>query len=159
MKKSGNMTKGPGPISRNRRFRNRSSARSNRRRTSDNMEANSTEKIDLTNQRECGTGLNMAWKQWVTSGGAVALAFLASQHHNLHMLLFVLGLSSAAGMNLLTAFPILRRGMLLMSLLMTALTFYIMMRHKQPRVTRIMSALSIPLSLGLILWTVYQFGL
>ncbi|MGO9644298.1 MAG: hypothetical protein ACLPY5_06070 [Candidatus Bathyarchaeia archaeon] len=111
-----------------------------------------------TKIHESGNKLNVAWRQWVTSAGAVVLAFLASQHHNLVMLLFVLGFSGAAGMSLMTAFPILRRGMLLMSLLMTALTFYIMMRHKQPRVVRIMSALSIPLSFALILWTVYKFG-
>ena len=99
----------------------------------------------------------MAWKQWVTSGGSVALAFLASQHHNLHMLLFVLGLSSAASMSFLNASPFLRRGMLLMSLLMIGFTLYNSIRHKQAVIIRTMSALSIPISLGLIVWTIYQF--
>ncbi len=94
----------------------------------------------------------------MTSAGSVALAFLASQHHSLHMLLFVLGLSSAASMSFLNASPIIRRGMLLMSMLMIGLTFNNVIRHKQGRIIRTMSALSILLSLVIIVWTVYQFG-
>jgi hypothetical protein len=94
----------------------------------------------------------------VTSAGSVALAFLASQHHNLHMLLFMLGLSSAASMSFLAASPVIRRGMLLMSILMIGLTFYNVMRHKQTGIIRTMSALSIPISFVIIAWTVFQFG-
>ena len=100
----------------------------------------------------------MGWRQWVTSAGSVALAFLASQHHNLHMLLLLLGLS-AASTSFLTANPLLRRGMLLMSLLLTALTAYNIRRHKQAGIIRTLSELSILISLGFIAWTVYQFGL
>jgi hypothetical protein len=44
-------------------------------------------------------------KEWLLSFGAVALAFLGSQHHNLMMVLFAFGLGSA-GMNLMTEMPL-----------------------------------------------------
>lgn len=42
-------------------------------------------------------------KEGLTSIGAVILAFLASQHHNLHMLLFAIGIGSA-GTSFMTCF-------------------------------------------------------
>ena len=56
-------------------------------------------------------------KQRALSIGAVVLAFLTSQHHTLHMLVLVFGLGSAGASFMRTA-PWLRRGMLLMSLVM-----------------------------------------
>jgi hypothetical protein len=43
-------------------------------------------------------------KEGILSIGAVVLAFLASQHHTLHMLLLAVGLAGT-GMGFLTAFP------------------------------------------------------
>ena len=58
-------------------------------------------------------------REWLLSIGAMVLAFLASQHHNLHMLLLSFGLGGA-GMSFLTAVPSVRRAMLIMSLAMIA---------------------------------------
>ncbi len=59
-------------------------------------------------------------REGITSIGAVVLAFLAGQHHNLHTLLLALGLGSA-GMTFIQAYPVIRGGMLLLSLGMVVL--------------------------------------
>jgi hypothetical protein len=56
-------------------------------------------------------------KEGLTSFGAVVQAFLASQHHTLHTLLFTIGMGSA-GTSFMTMLPLVRRIMLLMSLAM-----------------------------------------
>jgi ubiquinone/menaquinone biosynthesis C-methylase UbiE len=56
-------------------------------------------------------------REWLLSVGAVALAFLGSQHHNIMMVLVALGLGSA-GMNLMTELPFVRLAMLALSLVM-----------------------------------------
>lgn len=97
-------------------------------------------------------------KEGLTSVGAVVLAFLASQHHTLHMLLFTVGIGGA-GMSFMTMFPLVRRVMLLMSLAMVGLVVYQVRDPKRPNSMRIMGGMSILLTLGLLMWSVMQFGI
>jgi hypothetical protein len=97
-------------------------------------------------------------KEGLTAGGSMLLAFLASQHHTLHMLLFTFGMGSA-GMGFMNQFPAFRRVMLLMSLMMTGWTIYRLWSRQRPAGVRIFGGLSAALSLGLVIWSVYQFGL
>ena len=97
-------------------------------------------------------------KGWVASIGSIALAFLASQHHTLHMLLFTLGMGSA-GMSFMTMFPVVRRVMLLMSLAMLGVIGYQVRDQKRPIPMRIMGGVSMLLTLGLLIWSVMQFGI
>jgi len=97
-------------------------------------------------------------KQRALSIGAVVLAFLASQHHTLHMLVLVFGLGSA-GTSFMTTAPWLRRGMLLMSLVMAAVIAYQIRGSDRPRSFRISGAVSIALTLGLVGWSIANFGL
>ncbi len=96
-------------------------------------------------------------KEGITSVGAVVLAFLASQHHTLHMLLFTMGLGGA-GMSFMTMFPLVRRVMLLMSLATVGVIVYQVRDSKRPASMRIMGGMSILLTLGLLVWSVLQFG-
>ena len=50
-------------------------------------------------------------KEGILSVGAVVLAFLASQHHTLHMLLLAIGVGGA-GMSFMTTFPLAPNGRL-----------------------------------------------
>jgi len=97
-------------------------------------------------------------KQRALSIGAVVLAFLTSQHHTLHMLVLVFGLGSAGASFMRTA-PWLRRGMLLMSLVMVAVIAYQIRRSDRPRSFRISGAVSIALTLGLVGWSIANLGL
>ena len=97
-------------------------------------------------------------KDRVLSIGAVVLAFLASQHHTLHMLMLVFGLGDA-GASFMTTAPWLRRAMLLMSLLMAVVIAYQIRSADRPRSFRIFGAISIVLTLGLVGWSLIQFGL
>jgi hypothetical protein len=97
-------------------------------------------------------------KEGLTSVGAVVLAFLASQHHTLHMLLLTVGIGGA-GMSFMTMFPLVRRVMLLMSLAMVGVVVYQVRDPKRPNSVRIMGGVSILLTLGLLIWSVMQFGI
>lgn len=97
-------------------------------------------------------------REWLFSIGAVVLAFLASQHHNLHMLLLSIGLGGA-GTSFITAVPLVRRAMLLVSLAIVAVIGYQMRDAKRPRSVRITGAISIILTLGLAVWSIMRFGL
>ena len=92
----------------------------------------------------------------LASVGSVVLAFLATQHHNLHMFLMAFGIS-AAGMTLLTN-PLVRRSMLVMSLLAAGFTVQQFWRADRPRAMRLMGAVSAVASLSLVAWSVSQFG-
>ncbi|MDA1000708.1 MAG: hypothetical protein O2807_09395 [bacterium] len=94
----------------------------------------------------------------IGSIGAVLLAFLGSQHHTLHMLLLAAGLGGA-GTSLMTAFPLLRRAMLLMSLVIAGVLAYRMRDAGCPRSMRILNGVSILLTIGIVAWSVAQFGL
>jgi hypothetical protein len=97
-------------------------------------------------------------KEGLTSVGAIVLAFLASQHHALHMMLFALGVGGA-GISFMTMFPLVRRVMLLMSLAMVGVILYQMRDPRRPITMRIMGGVSILLTLGLLIWSVMQFGI
>jgi hypothetical protein len=90
--------------------------------------------------------------------GAVVLAFLASQHHTLHMLVLVLGFGGA-GAGIMTTIPWLRRAMLAMSLVMAGVIAFQIRRADRSRPFRISGAISIALTLGLAGWSVANFGL
>lgn len=92
------------------------------------------------------------------SVGAVALAFLASQHHTLHMLLLAFGLGEA-GMQFMTAAPAVRDAMLGMSLAMVGVIAYQIRDPRRPASTRVMGVISIIATLGLAAWSVARFGL
>ena len=62
-------------------------------------------------------------REWMLSLGAVLLALLSTQHHNLMMVLFAVGLGNA-GMSLMTEHPLARDVMLGMSLVMAAAIGY-----------------------------------
>jgi hypothetical protein len=96
-------------------------------------------------------------KEGVTSVGAVVLAFLASQHHTLHMLLITAGIGSA-GMSFMTMFPMVRRVMLLMSLAIVGVIVYQVLDSKRSTSMRIMGGVSILLTPGVLIWSVLQFG-
>lgn len=89
---------------------------------------------------------------------AVVIAFLATQHHALHMLMLLVGLGSA-GTSVMTTVPLLRRAMLLMSLIMIAVIAYQVRDADRPRSFRISGAVSIVLTLGLVGWSIARFGL
>jgi hypothetical protein len=97
-------------------------------------------------------------KEWLLSFGAVALAFLGSQHHNLMMVLFALGLGSA-GMNLMTEMPLVRLLMLAVSLVMVAVIAHQITRPGRPLAMRVTGSLSILLTLAIVGWSVLRFGL
>ncbi len=94
----------------------------------------------------------------VGSIGAVLLAFLASQHHTLHMLLLAAGLGGA-GTSLMTTVPLLRRAMLLMSLIIAGGLAYRIRDAGCPRSMRILNGVSTLLTIGIVVWSVAEFGL
>lgn len=89
--------------------------------------------------------------------GAVLIAFLATQHHNLHMLLIAIGIGGA-GMSFMTMFPMVRRIMILMSLAMVGLMVYRALDSRRTTSMRITNVVSVVLTVGLVGWSVYQFG-
>ena len=89
--------------------------------------------------------------------GAAVLALLATQHHNLHMLLLAAGIGGA-GASLMTVVPVVRRIMLLMSLAMVGLIAYRLLDARRPRLMRIVNAVSVLVTLGLVGWSVSRFG-
>lgn len=97
-------------------------------------------------------------REWLLSFGAVAFAFLGSQHHNLMMLLVALGLGDA-GMSAMTEVPLVRTVMLGLSLVMVAAVGYQIFRPGRPMAMRVTGALSILFTLGLAGWSVLRFGL
>jgi hypothetical protein len=97
-------------------------------------------------------------KDRILSIGAMLLAFLASQHHALHMLVLAAGLGGASG-SLVTAVPWVRRAMLLMTLVMVAVMAYQIRDARRPTSLRVMNGVSIAISLALMAWSVEKFGL
>jgi hypothetical protein len=96
-------------------------------------------------------------REWLLSLGAVALAFLGSQHHNLMMVLLALGLGDA-GMSLMTEMPAVRDAMLLLSLVMIAVIGYQISRPNRPMAMRLTGGLSILFTLGILAWSALRFG-
>lgn len=89
--------------------------------------------------------------------GAIVLAFLASQHHNLMLLLLAFGLSGVA-MSAMTVVPVVRTVMLGLSLVMVAVIAWQIRDARRPRSMRIMGALSIAATIGLSAWSISRFG-
>lgn len=100
----------------------------------------------------------MLRREAVTSIGSVVLAFLASQHHAIHMLLIAAGLGGAGISSVITS-PIIRRGMILISLIMTGVTLYRLWRRPCSWVSRMIDGMSAIVSIGLVIWSVIQFGM
>jgi hypothetical protein len=94
----------------------------------------------------------------VMAAGSVMVAFLASQHHLLHMLIFLVTFGTA-GVSFMSAFPLLRRGMVLMSLVMVGVTLWQMWRWRCKRSMAVFGGISVALTLSLIMWSIAQFGL
>jgi hypothetical protein len=88
----------------------------------------------------------------------VVLAFLGTQHHNLMMALFALGLGNV-GMSLMTSMPLVRDAMLLMSLVMAVMIGYQISRPNRPTAMRLTGTLSILVTLGIAGWSLMQLGL
>jgi hypothetical protein len=97
-------------------------------------------------------------REWLLSLGAVVLAFLGSQHHNLMMLLFAVGLGNA-GMSAMTAMPLLRDAMLAMSVVMAAAIAWQISRPSRPLAMRVTGGASVLFTLGIAGWSILQFGL
>lgn len=97
-------------------------------------------------------------REWLLSAGAVVLAFLGTQHHNLMMLLFAVGLGNA-GMSLMTELTLVRYIMLGMSLVMAAVIGYQISRPSRPMAMRIAGSLSILITLGIAGWSLLHMGL
>lgn len=95
-----------------------------------------------------------------TGYGAAAalLAFLAGQHHTLHMALLMGGLGGLAGSDFMTDFPAVRRIMLLASLAMVGVAVARVWRHRASPASRYAGGASAVLALGMIAWAVAQFG-
>ncbi len=96
-------------------------------------------------------------REWLLSFCAVVFAFLGSQHHNLMMLLFAVGLGSMSAV--MMEAPLLRDVMMTMSLVMAAVIGYRISRPERPAAMRVTGALSILFTLGLAGWSVLHFGL
>ena len=97
-------------------------------------------------------------KESLLSVGAVALALLGTQHHNLMLLLLALGLGGA-GMSVMTELPLARSALLLMSLAMVVVLGYQIAKPSRPAGTRVAGAISIVCTIGLAAWSVLRFGL
>jgi len=87
---------------------------------------------------------------------AVVLAFLAGQHHNVHVLLLAFGLGGA-GVSLMEAFPGIRRAMLLLSVGMVAVSLT-SLRRPAGSAMRALILASVALTLGLVAWSVLRLG-
>jgi hypothetical protein len=90
--------------------------------------------------------------------GAAFLAFMATQHHNVHMALFTIGLGGFAG-SFMTENPTLRRAMLAMSAAMIGVILYRGWRHRPTGAQRVVAAASAAFAIAVLLWSISQFGL
>jgi hypothetical protein len=91
----------------------------------------------------------------IASAVGVVLAFLASQHHNLHMLLLSLGLGGAGG-SLMQGFPGIRRAMLIVSLVIVAASLVSLRRAGTGH--RTLVVVSAVVTTALIAWSVLRIG-
>jgi hypothetical protein len=107
---------------------------------------------------EVKTEVQPSRKARLAAVGSVIVAALASQHHLIHMLILLVTFGSA-GMSVMSAFPLLRRGMILMSLVMGGVTLWQMWRWRRNRSMAVLGGISVVLTLGLVLWSIAQFGL
>lgn len=97
----------------------------------------------------------------ITGIGSVVIALLASQHHLLHMLILALtlGMAGMSGMNSMAGYPpFVRQGMLVMSAVMVGVTIWQMRAWRNNRSMVVLGGVSIVLTLGLIVWSITQYG-
>jgi hypothetical protein len=90
--------------------------------------------------------------------GPVVLAFLAGQHHALHMAILMFGVGTA-GAAFMTAYPDLRRVMLGVSLIVALFAGYRATRPDRPRAMRITYGASVLSTLLVVGWSIMDFGL
>lgn len=93
-------------------------------------------------------------KKGLTAALSIGLAFLASQHHLLHMLLLMFGLGGA-GISFITQYPWLRLGMLMMSLILAGVMMRYAWRRDEPMVMRMLNGASALLTIGIVIWSVW----
>ena len=96
-------------------------------------------------------------REVLSAAGPVVLAFLAGQHHTLHMLILTLGVGTA-GMAFMTAYPAVRRAMLAVSLIVAGVATYRATRPGRPRAVRLTHAASVVATVLLVGWSVAEFG-
>ncbi len=97
-------------------------------------------------------------REGLTSVGGAVLALLASQHHNLHMLILAFGLGGA-GMTFMQAYPGIRRVMLLLSVGTVALNVVSLRRTSMTAAMRALVGGFTLLTAALIAWSLLQFGI
>lgn len=96
-------------------------------------------------------------RSFLAAAGAFLAAFVASSHHWLHMLLLSLGVGFGASALLFD--PTIRRAMLVVSVIMTALVAWWMLRRPHRALaTTLALGLSVAISLGLVVYTVVAHG-
>jgi hypothetical protein len=88
----------------------------------------------------------------------MALAFLASQHHSVHMALLTLGLGGS-GMTFMQIYPGIRRGMLLVALATVALNLRSLQRRPMTSAMRGTVLGFSVLTIALVVWSVIRLGL
>ena len=96
----------------------------------------------------------------VSTWGSLAgmlIAFLASQHHLLHMIMLTIGFGSA-GMTGMMMSGTVRRSMLVLSLGMVGVALWRVRQPGRPRHVRLLSSASAVATLGLAAYSVFQYG-
>jgi hypothetical protein len=72
-------------------------------------------------------------------------------------MLLMLGLGGT-GTSLMSTYPTIRRAMLSVALAMAGVTAYRLVRHQPPLGQRVVNVISIFVTLGLLIWSISQFG-
>lgn len=90
--------------------------------------------------------------------GGMLLAFLSTQHHNLHMLLLTLGVGGST-MTFVQSFPAVRRIMLLVSVGVVALNLRALRHRSAPAWMRAATIAFSAITLGIVGWSVVRAGL
>lgn len=93
-------------------------------------------------------------RTWLASLGAFLAAFLAGSHHSLHMLLLSVGLGGSS----LFFSPGLRRGMLVVSLLMTAFGAWSLLRRPRGKAETLAVSAALGASVVLLVGSVVRDG-
>ncbi len=93
---------------------------------------------------------------WISSAGSLVFAFLATQHHNLHVLMLTLGIGTAGAAFLAT--PGVRYAFYALSLVALGVTAHQLRRHWHSRALRIGGISSAVLTVALLAWSAVGFG-
>lgn len=97
--------------------------------------------------------------QLVSSILSVMFSFIASSHHWLHMsILFILG-GSTSSLAVMTGVVWIRRLMIAVTLLTTALSILRLYKHRNmPNYMKYLTLLSTAISIGFVIYTLINFG-